>query len=156
MKLLIASAYESRVRQNYPLWDSTGIPWDLLWMPGNGVRRDFYWLARQAAQEEWDHDFVIMQDDIWLHETPAPGGDVSVYSGRTSECHVCPRAFSASPEGWKRIEYQWRLDHQGVVLTEPGVEVRSEPMEGKLCTSWTVDSVVEIATHLKGRQNHDI
>lgn len=146
MRLLVVSAYPDRVEKNSRFWED--YDWSVHWTSGMDIKHDFWSLAVRAAREGWDHDLIIVQDDIQLLSVPQPDGDISVYSGQSGPTHVCPRAFSCSPEGWQRVEYKWRPTHQAVLLSEPGVTVQSSPTHLRLCEAWTpVDTIVSIAVH---------
>lgn len=97
---------------------------------GDSINKDHYRLAKTAVLHRWGHDEIILQSDVKIiRELSEPRGDIMVYSGRRHTGHVCPRAFSASPKGWRRIMRAWRKP-------------------GKLCKLWTPDHVVWEAKHL--------
>lgn len=130
--IVIISVYPERVEANRSWWDSWD--WEVFTPAGVNVRADHAELAAHAAAEGWDHSVKVLQDDVEPHRFDCTVGDITVYSGRRTQRHVCPRAFSCSPQGWQALARTWRVPT-------------------KLCTSWNPDVVYDTATHHRGVHN---
>lgn len=124
--LLVLSAYPERVAANHAWWDPW--PWDVFMPVTSGVREAHHELAVHAVAEGWGPEVKVVQDDVEPHEWPPHVGFVTAYAGRKHPRHTCPRAFSASPGGWRRLAVAWGRD-------------------GKTCRLWRPDHVYDVATH---------
>lgn len=97
-----------------------------IWETDTDIGRTYKELAMTAVDEKWGHEMVVVQDDVRFVESegklvfsagvfnrvPHWGADVVVHGGARYDAygkveHVCPHAFSASPNGWKRLEAVW-------------------------------------------------
>jgi len=68
---------------------------------------------RMLTQAEYDHDTVIVQDDVRFTYDPNlinldKRPSIIVYGQRSNKFHVCPRAFSADPRGWALLAEAWK------------------------------------------------
>lgn len=80
------------------------------WMTDTHIGETYKRLSMLAVDEGWDHDMVIVQDDVRFTVDPESipmTGELRVFGQTKRLNHVCPRAFSASPLGWKHLESEW-------------------------------------------------
>ncbi len=98
-----------------------------------GVVSTYRQIRQKAHLEKFDHRTIVVQDDIAFPVgiPPAPAVPIVVYGyQRPSDGHICPHAFSATPEGWDLLEtvlwppsfgglcHRWQtlVETRGVVL----------------------------------------
>lgn len=95
-----------------------------------GILEGFIELTTHALDGGWDHNTLIIQDDVTTPDLlPSPIGDITSYHTRRGPYHVCPRAFSASPLGWQRLNIQW------------------SEKTARACVLWRPDHCYDVATH---------
>lgn len=97
----------------------TDIPCDwVIWKASEPIGHSYKILTTQAVDEGWGHETIIVQDDVRFAEgvkfDPHPPTDLMVHGkvrvNHSQIEHACPRAFSASPAGWQRLEEFWMLE----------------------------------------------
>ncbi len=98
-------------------------------------------LRLAALDEGWDESVVVTQDDVWFPDgIPAHQGLLCVYGTQRDDGHVCPRAFSATPDGWQALDVWDQVDD-------------GEPNPS--CRYWrpvveTIGTVLNVAVHASG------
>lgn len=134
-RLVIMSAYPGRIAANKHLWTdwdwsvyvATGGPTEPWVLHNQTLRRDWHLLAVHAVEQGWDESVVVSCDDVGFNgDLPPHVGEVCVYSGIRYSGHICQATFSATPDGWKWIEWWW-----------------SPPYRGSNCALWKPDAVYD-------------
>lgn len=102
------------------------------WKPhishASSVREAHLELAERAVSEGWDESVRVVQDDVYVHSWGAQVGDVTSHHKALSKRHVCPRAFTATLDGWHHL-------------------VRAWSQEGQTCELWKPDHCYDYADH---------
>lgn len=95
-------------------------PFLVFFATSDGRREGHHQLAVHAVAAGWDESMIVVQDDVTLPERlPAHRGDITSYHRRSHTGHVCPRAFSATPTGWRRLADAWGRPGKTCELWEP-------------------------------------
>jgi hypothetical protein len=130
MRRIVAVNHESQPERARALpkdWEA--------WLTPYSIGETYRWISRMAVDMGWDHHTILVQDDVRFTEVPVPGDTpLTVYGQTKDEGHICPRAFSATPEGWKELEGIW------------------QPAPESLCYMFTlvakdIGTVLDITTH---------
>ncbi len=84
-----------------------------VWETDTNIGRTYRDLCDVALEDGWSHEMVILQDDVRFIRNPYDysggfGIPILAYGQSKREGHVCPRAFSANPEGWERLRLGWQ------------------------------------------------
>ena len=123
---VVLSNRPDRIARYSHLWSADRIVWAF----APTVREAHLWLARLAVSEGWDETVRVSQDDVTVEEWPEHQGEVtSYYSGRWW-WHTCPRAFTATREGWGMLAEKWAIP-------------------GKTCELWMPDFRYDVTVSLE-------
>lgn len=133
MRLVVLSVFPERVAQYSHHWDH--FEWEVFTPSIAGIKQGLTQLAAKACTDKWNESVVFIQDDIKPPAVFSPHvGEVTSYS-REVEGHCCPRAISASFEGWVRLYNGWQRGHT------------------KACYLWKPDHIYDEVTHLEPSKN---
>ena len=105
MLIVVLSADRGRVERWSHLWgDHVVFPVEPS-TPAEGHAR----LAKHAVAEGWDESVLVHQDDVVVEGVVAGlhHGTVTSYVPYDDYGHVCPKAFTATGEGWGRLAFRW-------------------------------------------------
>lgn len=111
---VILSGYPERVEKYGHMWGNFVV----FEAPHVGPREAHRLLAVHAGAEGWDETVRVSQDDVTVDAWPVHVGDVTAYSPRR-RTHVCPKAFTATPGGWRRLAWQWSKPGRTCELWKP-------------------------------------
>lgn len=116
-RLVVLSVSPFRVTLNARWWR---LPWEVF-QPSrrDGPRMGHLELAIHAVREGWGPDVKVIQDDVQPLEWPPHVGRITAYGGRRSSSHVCPKAFTATPEGWQALAEAWSRAGKTCELWKP-------------------------------------
>lgn len=113
--LIVISNRPERIKAHGHLWGD----FDVFTSRAETVREAHHDLAVHATEENWDESVRVIQDDVTF-EMPWPehrGRVTSYHPGKTY--HTCPRAFSATGEGWQWLSIRWQFDGRTCELWRP-------------------------------------
>jgi hypothetical protein len=129
--VIVVSVYPQRIEEYGHLWGDFTV-----WRPSvDGIREAYAELAAFAVAEGWDQTVQVQQDDVVVEWAKHKGSITSYqmhkpYRPRRLNpvYHTCPRAFTATPAGWKKLAEAW-------------------DQEGKTCELWLPDHWYDLTTH---------
>lgn len=139
--MIIVSVDPARIAAHKDSWGDFSVFTPVSRHPdkSTSIRLGLLELAAKAIEEEWDENVPVIQDDVYVPSFPAHQGRVTSYQMHKTFhprrlnpfYHTCPRAFTATPDGWRILRAAW-----------------SE--EGKACELWLPDYWYDVAVHLSG------
>jgi len=102
--LIVISNNPDRVEAHQHLWGDFEVFTSL----ATDVRQAHHDLALHAVEAGWDETYRVIQDDVVVESWPPHKGLITSYYPAQAPDHTCPKAFTATPVGWRRLALRWR------------------------------------------------